>query len=367
VVKKICIISPSAYPLLVGDKNIVSAGGAEAQLSVIGKSLAHSGYDVHYLVDDFGQAQCERLDGVWVHKSPLRYMGGSNLYLFYDWLRFFKHLWNINADFHIIKLPRNLLVPLGVYTWLRRRKLVFIGQIDNDVDLEFIKHNEGRATYWFYRIGITFVDYIVAQNKTQRDGFKRLFNKKTEIIKSIITLPDVMGTEKDNYVLWVGSSLEKKQPEKYLELARLLPDVQFKMIVAPANKQLNTLLKSQAEEINNLEYLGFVPLSEIGEYFSKALLFVSTSLREGFPNTFLQSWQYGTPVISLLVDPDNVINNFNLGRLSGTIEKLGEDVDELVKDKSAREVCATNAKSYVNEYHSKDKVIQQYLAVLENL
>ena len=90
MVKKVCIVSPSAYPLLIGDTTIKAAGGAEAQLSVIGLQLAKQGYEITYLVDDFGQQDCVNLNGINIIKVPLRYMGGSNAYLFFDWFRLFK-------------------------------------------------------------------------------------------------------------------------------------------------------------------------------------------------------------------------------------------------------------------------------------
>ena len=61
--KKICIISPSSYPLLVGDKNITSAGGAEAQLSVIGNGFADRGFEVHYIVDEYLSRQKSNFSG----------------------------------------------------------------------------------------------------------------------------------------------------------------------------------------------------------------------------------------------------------------------------------------------------------------
>jgi len=366
-VKRLCIFSPSAYPLLSRDKIAISAGGAEAQLSTLGVCLADQGYEVHYIVGDFGQPQSEVLGNVRVHKAPLRYMGGGNKYLLSDWVHLFRVLWQINADLHVIKLPRHLLALLGGYCKLRNRRLIFVGQIDNDVDLEYIRAYEGRLTYWMYRFGIKLVDYVVAQNELQREGFERLFGKKTNVVKSMVTLPSMADAVKSNYVLWVGSSLEKKQPQVFLELARALPEIKFRIIVAPANQKLNDLLKDQAEHIPNLEFIGFVPLSEISVHFSEASLFVSTSLREGFPNTFLQSWQYGVPVISLNVDPDDVIKKFKLGYLSRSFEKLCQDVQCIMNDEDARLDCGRNAKQYILKHHSKEVIVAQYMDIFENL
>ena len=39
----------------------------------------------------------------------------------------------------------------------------------------------------------------------------------------------------------------------------------------------------------------------------KSKILINTSSFEGFPNTFVQAWANGVPVISLKVDPDNII------------------------------------------------------------
>lgn len=330
-------------------------------------SFSELGYEVHYIVDDFGQPYEEEIAGVCIHKAPLRYMGGSNFYILSDWLNYLKVLWRINADFHVIKLPRSLLAPLGLFCTLKRSRLVFIGQIDNDVDLEFIRKNEGRITYWLYRLGMLAVDFIVAQNEKQREGFRRLFGKKTQVVKSIVTLPSVEDGEKSDYVLWVGSSLEKKQPLKFIELARALPDISFRMIVAPVDLGLDERLRTEAAELPNLEYLGFVPLARIGHYFNEASVFVSTSVREGFPNTFLQSWQFGTPVVSLNVDPDGVIKRNSLGNISLSFEQLCKDVRVLMGDPDLRKTYGENGRMYVHDNHSKEVVIPQYLEIIESL
>lgn len=365
--KKVCIVSPSVYPILAGSNEIQHGGGAEAQLSVLGQGLAENDYEVHYVVGDFGQPDEERLGKFLVHKAPLRYMGGSNWYLLPDWFNYVRVLWHIDADYHIIKLPRNLLVPLGAFCRFRNRRLLFIGQIDNDVDLEYIRNNEGFVTYWLYRIGIKSVDFIVAQNEKQREGFARLFGKTTRTVKSVITLPDIRAAGKGGYILWVGSSLRKKQPRVFLELARALPDLQFRMIVAPVDVALDQELRAEAAGLENLEYLGFVPFAQIGRYFSEAAIFASTSLLEGFPNTFLQSWQFGTPVVSLNVDPDDVIQKHALGRLSGTFEKMCSDVRDLMGDSSLRETLGENGRQYVRDNHSREVVVPQYLDILEHL
>ena len=57
----------------------------------------------------------------------------------------------------------------------------------------------------------------------------------------------------------------------------------------------------------NIEYLGQVAPERAQQLMADAALLLSTSDEEGFPNTFVQAWSSGTPVVSLKVDPDGVI------------------------------------------------------------
>jgi glycosyltransferase involved in cell wall biosynthesis len=365
--KKICIISPGAYPLLVGDKYTKTTGGAEAQLTVIGQSLAEQGYDINFLVGDFEQSDFEQVDQIKTYKVPLRYMGGSNIHIFYDWIRLLSTLLRINADIHIIKLPRNLLAIIGLFCKFRRKKLIFVGQIDTDVELAFLRKVDGLVNFWLYRIGIKQVDYVIAQNEIQKSGFKKTFNREAKVIKNVITLPINSNYKKENYILWVGSSLQKKQPEKFIELAKMLPDLNFKMIVSSSSEDQDNIVQEAANKEDNIEFLGFVPFNEIRQYFGKAKLFISTSLREGFPNTFLQSWQYGTPVVSLNVDPDGVIEHYQLGRLSKTMDQMTLDIKELVHDIGLWNEFSQNSKKYVNNYHSRNAIVKEYIDVFDKL
>jgi glycosyltransferase involved in cell wall biosynthesis len=273
----------------------------------------------------------------------------------------------INADVHLIKLPRNLLLPVGLFCRFFRKKLIFIGQIDNDVDPEFIKKNENLYSYLFFKSGLACVDFIVAQNEKQKAGFAQAYGKRSRVIKSFLTLPEAEGKNDKGYVLWVGNDLPKKQPHLFVELAKQLPQYRFKMIMSCTSDQFSLPIIEQAGQVLNLEFLGFVPFSEIHEYFQKASLFVSTSIREGFPNTFLQSWQYETPVVSLSVNPDNVIDQFELGKVSGSFDRLCKQVDQLMRNEPERHRMGGNGKKYVNQNHADEIVLQQYLSVFDEL
>ena len=366
--KRICIISPAAYPLIIGSSEDGLAGGAEIQLKTLGFALSRRGYSVSFVVKDYGQPDYQELGGVGVYKVPLNHMGGSNLHLVPDMLRFVRTLSRIDADIYLIKLPRHMLLSLSLFARVAGKRVVFIGQVDADANSSKLKPTDRWAATWMYRMGLRLTSAVVAQTEMQKWGFERAFRREVRVIRNILTMEQDQPDEKENYILWVGNSGRHKQPELFLDLARALPDLRFRMIMSLSRQRpSDDFIRVQLGDLPNVEYLGFVPFAEMAGHYKRAALLVSTSNSEGFPNVFLQSWQFATPTVSLNIDPDGVIERHNLGRLSGNFERLVKDVKSLMQDTGFRERMGANAREYTISNHSEDVVISQYIDLFNAL
>ncbi|HEY9202180.1 MAG TPA: glycosyltransferase family 4 protein [Gammaproteobacteria bacterium] len=366
--KKVCVISPAAFPLIADISDRGVSGGAEIQLVTLGFLFLEKGFSVSFIVNESKPPMVEDIKGVRVFKSQLKHFGMSNLHLPFDILRFMRNLVKVDADVYLIKLPRHMLLPLGLYSKIFRKKIIFIGQVDADADKSKLKKTDSRVASLMYNLGLKFIDAIAAQTDAQKKGFLQSFSGDVRVIRNILTMDVNPDSEKEDYVLWVGNSGVHKQPELFLELAKVLPDIKFKMIMSPsAQRPDDAFIRRKLDEVPNLEFIGPVPFSQMPEYFSKASLLVSTSYSEGFPNIFLQAWQFRTPTVSLNIDPDDVIQRFNLGLLSGSFEKLVEDVAMLHSDDSQRMEMGDNALQYTQQHHAKEVVIRQYLELFESL
>jgi glycosyltransferase involved in cell wall biosynthesis len=116
-------------------------------------------------------------------------------------------------------------------------------------------------------------------------------------------------------------------------------------------------LADLAREIPNVDFKGFLPLSEVDKHFLVAKLLVNTSEHEGFPNTFLQAWSKGVPVVSF-VDPDNLITRHNLGFVVDSLESMVEKVEEVLNGKT---VFSPNAIiNTFNRYFSIESAADKY-------
>jgi glycosyltransferase involved in cell wall biosynthesis len=89
-----------------------------------------------------------------------------------------------------------------------------------------------------------------------------------------------------------------------------------------------------------------------------APLLLCTSDQEGFPNTFVQAWSNGTPVITLQIDPDNIIKRLELGAVTGTVEATVEQLQQLLASPEDRQDIAVRASQYIDTHHCAEVVVK---------
>ena len=367
--KKLCFISPFIYPLLDSKDGSMSAGGAEIQFKTIGEALSSMDCQVDFIVGDYGQEKIKKYGAIRVFQTSFRYLGGGKYYLPIDWVKFLILLNRVDADVYFLKIPKDLTLPLGLYCRFKGKKLVYVGQSDKDVNITLLSKLQNRLAVYLYRLGLFFVDYALAQTAVQASGFNS-FGIRSEVVRNIITLPDYhFSSSQSLYVLWVGNDTDNKQPDLFCKLARNYPQYNFTMIMATEKGSASDIkYRGLSEKVENFKYLGFVPFEKIAPYFAHASVLVSTSLREGFPNVFLQAWQYGVPVVSLHVDPDGVIEKYGLGRyVAGDYDHLCGAVDEFMSDSNLCIKVGESAKKYVRRTHSVEVVVNQYRCIIEKL
>ena len=87
---------------------------------------------------------------------------------------------------------------------------------------------------------------------------------------------------------------------------------------------------------------------------------MNTSDVEGFPNTYLQAWASGTPVVAFF-DPDGVIAREGLGATVRTAQEMCEAVRRLTSDESEWQAARQRCLAFIERHYSEDAVLQPYL------
>lgn len=361
-----CFVAPMAYPVL-SNSNHDYVGGAEVQQLLIAKGLLKHGYLVTFIVGDFGQEEREMHHGIEVIKCPFRYLGGSNVYFFADTLKLILLMRKIGADFNLLRVPLGLLFAMGLHRRLFGGRLIKLIASDKDC----FKYDSRFISKLYYPWGTKALDYTIFQSEYQKElGLKSLC-LKGKVIRNPAHIIEIDGKclEKDIDVLWVGRGTEVKQPEIFLNLVEQLKDVSFTMIMVKgldSDKHIQSRVENRAKVLINLNYEGYVPYQRVTDFFRRAKILVCTSRLEGFPNTFLQAWQVAIPVVSLTVDPDNIIKNNRLGLVSGSFNKMKEDIKLLLAEERLRNELGENGKVYVQDNHTTEVIIRQFISLFES-
>ena len=363
---KACFVSPFTYPLFNPETDL-KFGGAEVQMYLVATELTKDeNFDVNFVVLDLGQKKKEEYNGVKVHKAYRR--GRSFFNLVIAPLKLIATLFKIGPD---VVISRAAGVEVGfscLYTKIFRGKFIYSIAHDRDVNKSFFQGLRGRI----FKFGFEHADHYIAQSQNQVDILEKTYNKKFNNIKVIpnsFRLENKYSGPKES-ILWVGSSIDFKRPEIFVDLAEELPEEKFVMIMTKSKPAPGKWKKieQRVKDIENLELIEQVPFKEIDNYFFKAKVFVNTSTAEGFPNTFLQSMTAKTPILSLNVDPDGFIEKNKCGFACGDNEKiLKEKLKELLSDKDLHDELAKNGYYYVRDNHGIKRNIDSWKELFKNL
>jgi glycosyltransferase involved in cell wall biosynthesis len=210
------------------------------------------------------------------------------------------------------------------------------------------------------------------QNETQRTILEREFQLPSRRMISGHPIPaKPLPAERkleSPIVLWAGNLGLKKRPEKFIELAQLAQNtnLQFVMMGGHANSGRTDTLFARTPP--NLTWLGRLSFDNALNLFDRAAFFVNTStvMAEGFPNTFIQAWLRGIPVLSLDVDPDGIIKRSGVGLAPATLPEMLEFMRSLVIDRPAYLRISTAASSLAAKNFSVEYMADHFLEQLHD-
>jgi len=132
--------------------------------------------------------------------------------------------------------------------------------------------------------------------------------------------------ERDS-VLWVGNIRALKRPELLLEAAGKLPHLEFHIIGGPmpGSESLLQRCARRPQSWQMCASTGPFPTTRWVNFYERAGCSSVRPEIEGFPNTYLQAWSRGTPVVAFL-DPEQLIARNGMGRAVTSVSELCEAI-----------------------------------------
>jgi glycosyltransferase involved in cell wall biosynthesis len=101
-------------------------------------------------------------------------------------------------------------------------------------------------------------------------------------------------------------------------------------------------------------------------HYAGARVFINTSDTEGFPNSYLQSWIRGTPVVAFF-DPDGVIQRERLGFAVSSLEDMQNHVCALVSDTCLWAQTSARCQHYMASRYAEERIVAPYLRMFEEV
>ena len=363
----VCFVGLGNLPVLAPEYADQPAGGAELQQALLATALARRGWPVSMVVFDQGQPEGATWEGVRTIRAYRPDEGMPVLrFLYPRWTKLQSALRRADADIYYTSCAGAHLGQTVLFAHRRGRKVVFRVASNSDCDPRklLVRYRRDRL---LYRYGLARADLVLAQTAQQQRALRQNFARDSHIAPSLFEPAERSRPleERDIDALWVGHIRSFKRPDVLLEMARRLPRLRFHMVGGrmPGSEQLFDAVRSEARALGNVTFHGAVPYLEARSLYERARLFVSTSDIEGFPNTYLQAWSHGTPVVAFL-DPDGLLERHAMGRAARTVGDMCAAIAALSGDPAQWRQASVRARDYMQRHRDEGKVLGPYVAAL---
>jgi len=363
VQKKIFIFFPKDSEALFNIESNRTFGGASVQLYNIAKGLkANTDYDVYSLIPDYPK----------ISFSDIKYFNFLHLFKEDDttiikFLKTHKVLQEFKPYTIIQRGLTTFSCLLALYCRIFRIRFIFMYAHDNESNGRFQKNNK---RCYLYKFILNSSSKLIVQNTFQLKNIPGKLLNKTSQLNSAYTIPAKpdIALEKKN-ILWVSRLEPWKGPEKFISLALKFPEIKFTMIapVFHREEEFGENLITAIEKIKNIKHIDFVHYKAINKYFKDSLLFVNTSDYEGFPNTFIQAAMNGTPILSFNVNPNNMLNENEIGFFcENNIDTAANFINKLISSDKMQKKLSNNAYKYALLNHDISVVIKQLKQIIDS-
>ncbi|MFN8486158.1 MAG: glycosyltransferase family 4 protein [Caldilineaceae bacterium] len=360
---KICFYSATRSPLDILKGAATERGGAEKQIAHLAQALAGRGHQVYLLYSDpASNEQPDKVASIYCRKTNLTTWKQPGALV-----TFWRCLQQIQPDIIYARLPDDFLWLLSLFARLHKNTK-FIYALAND------RHCNPWRVYdynaWFhnplYALGLSTAHVVLIQHEAQRalvqpytaGAIKHLPN----VMRTFVEQPrDYRAADID--AIWVAQVRPQKQLARFLDLVEQLPHLRFALIGAFTNmvdEPTQARLKARIQQLPNLTYLGLQKPNDALRWVARSKVLVNTSSEEGFPNTMLEAWSVGVPVVSLTIDPGGVIQREALGCVSGTAPQMVQDVQQLVNSAERNGRLGANGLAYVRKTHGVETVLDTF-------
>ena len=331
--------------------------------------FAGRGYQVSILTWDEGQEDGVEIDGVRVLKMCRKDAGIRGLrFLWPKWTSLIAAMKRADADVYYQNCAEYVTGQVALWCCRHGRRFIYSVASNPDCDIRLPKMHSLREKI-LYRHGLRHANKIIVQSRRQQNMLQTNFG-----CDSVILPMPCPGPSEEEYVshkterndsgriLWIGTIYKVKRPDRLLDLAEACPDLNFDLVGPAADTEYARSVCERAKTISNVTVHGPASRESVPEFYEKAKIMCCTSDFEGFPNTFLEAWSHGLPIVSTF-DPDNLISEKGLGKVSNDVCELADGIRELLDSPEQWRDASRSARAYYVENHAVDTAMERFEGV----
>ena len=371
---KICFVALDNYAALIEDPTIGHIGGAEIQQALIGREFTKRGYQVSFITLDHGQDDKKEIDGIRIIKTYTQNGGIKTLRFLHPRLTSLWHAMKVaNADIYYQRTSDSVTGIVATFCRRYHKKFVFAAASNCDCMSE-LPLCPARHAQVLYHYGLRRANLVIAQTMTQQKLLRENFHVGSFVIpNSVLDYSQFLGksydetTVQEKRLLWVGVFTPVKRLEILFNVAEQHENLHFD-VVGDGNGETTYVqgLKLRAKYLPNVHLHGNVPHTNMNQFYLQTSALICTSRAEGFPNTFLEAWSHGLPVVTTF-DPEGVVAANGLGIVGKNVSDLTDGIKELLYSPKRWYKVSQSARAYYLQNHTIEKVMNRLEQVLNNL
>jgi glycosyltransferase involved in cell wall biosynthesis len=319
------------------------------------------------VVADHGQDDGARWEAIRVFRAYRLDAGLPGLRFIHPrWTGMWSALERAGADLYYTSCAGMHVGLLALFSRRFRKRFVFRVASDSDCDGSRLLVPFARDR-WLYAYGLRRADAILVQSVAQTQALRRNYGLASRVAGMLVEKP-LATPSRDIDVLWVSNIRREKRPDRILELTANLPGVKVHMVGGPLRDEeaLFHEIEGAARARPNVTFHGRLPYRDANALYGRSRLLVNTSDVEGFPNSYLQAWIRGVPVVTL-IDPDRVIEREGLGVATSSPAGIARAVRALLDDPAAWKAASDRCLAYMIREYGEDRILSTYLETFERV
>ena len=348
-----------------------AVGGAELVTYYTAKEMLSRGWEVNYICEARSVQEYDQYEGINIYRIPKRHW---YLQPFNYWA-LKKRMNEIKAEYWYCHSSK--VYPVLVEKIARRSggRTVWVLASDAEADIQnnhsanLKKRLKRQLVHIIARRGIPRIPIILAQNREQEKKLKSNYGVGANVYYNGHPIPvynRISARDRDNLVLWVGHLRPVKRPQMFVSLAERdrSKSAKYKMIASGNKPPLTQSIEDSAQRLPQLEFLGERSVDEVNQILLQARALVTTSESEGFPNTHIQAWMRGVPVVSTGIDPDGLIQEQGLGVVVSNVDELHDAVHKLVSDDRYWNEMSQRCREFSVSNFDIHRIVDQFIDIL---